>query len=35
MTRRMVDLEQRKAFVLRYFIEFDSFIGRLRHIGWK
>jgi len=23
------------AFILRYFTEFDSFGGRLRHIGWR
>jgi len=27
------DLEQR-TLILRYFAEFDSFAGRLRHIGW-
>jgi len=24
-----------KALILRYFIEFDSFGGRLRHCGWR
>jgi len=23
------------ALILRYFIEFDSFAGRLRHSGWR
>jgi len=23
------------ALILRYFTEFDSFVGRLRHSGWR
>jgi len=23
------------ALILRYFVEFDSFAGRIRHSGWK
>jgi len=23
------------SLILRYFIEFDSFAGRLRHSGWR
>jgi len=29
------DLEPRIALILRYFTEFDSFGGRLRHSGWR